>query len=193
MCCLVLALLCSLVIGGDGAPTPSFAALQLLQHLGLDGGGSMPAITQGERRRQGDSPIYYIKLPPVPYYYVNNNIYQPQSFTTPFPFEQIGVDFTSNGRPDQIYHWNQAPTTSNHWSYGPTTTHAPTTTTSTTTTTTTPPPPTTTTQKPAKKPWLTLDKYFPYNGKPSGIYVWKPRPALNVNKYKHRYFTHFNY
>ncbi|KAK7071517.1 hypothetical protein SK128_013299, partial [Halocaridina rubra] len=176
----------------------------ILQRLGLDRGSGLPDVVQGDKARLEDSPIYYIKLPPSPYYYINN-VYQPSTFTTPFPFEKVAVDFTSNGRPDQVYHWNQFPTSASSanklWSYlsstsspnaweSQTTTPAPTTTPTTTTTT---PKPFPVTQKPTKKPWLTLDKYFPYNGKPSGIYIWKPKPTISVNKYKQQYFSHFNY
>ncbi|XP_064118598.1 uncharacterized protein LOC135223764 [Macrobrachium nipponense] len=187
--CLVL-----LVIGCEAASPLNSGTLQFLQHLGLNTGGIIPDITLGEKIRQDDSPIYYIKLPPVPYYYVNNNNLFPQSDdTTPYPFEKIAIDFTSNGRPDQIYHWNKPSTSSDVWSPWKTSSTQVPTTTTTTTTTTTPAPTTTTTPKPVKKPWLTLDKYFPYNGRPSGIYIYKPRPSINPNKFKNRYFTHFNY
>ncbi|XP_042207297.1 uncharacterized protein LOC121856070 [Homarus americanus] len=165
-------------------------ALQVLQRLGLDrGGASLPSVTQGERIRQEDSPIYYIKLPPLPYYYVNNNIqHQAHTSTTSFPFQKVDLDFTNNGRPTQIYHWSQ-PTSATPHPWKPSTT--------TTTTTTTPPPTTTasttTTTRPTKKPWFTLNKYFPYNGRPSNVYIWKPRPPVAVQKYKHPYFKHFNY
>ncbi|XP_068247408.1 uncharacterized protein [Palaemon carinicauda] len=181
----------ALMLVGCEAVTPlNSGTLQFLQHLGFDTGGTVPDITLGEKIRQDDSPIYYIKLPPVPYYHLNNNLYQQPSATTSQPFEKVAIDFTSNGRPDQIYHWNKPSTSSDLWNYWkPSTTQAPT----TTTTTTPAPTTTTTTPKPVKKPWLTLDKYFPYNGRPSGIYIYKPRPSINPNKYKNRYFTHFNY
>nr|XP_045593598.1 coiled-coil domain-containing protein 80-like [Procambarus clarkii] len=172
-------------------------ALQMLQHLGLDRGGSLPTVTQGHKLRQGDSPIYYIKLPPLPYYYVNNNnIQQPAYTTTSFPFQKVDLNFTNNGRPTQIYHWGQSTSNPDFWKPS-----LPSTTTTTTTTTTPPPttttttiaPTTTTTTRPTKKPWLTLNKYFPYNGRPSNVYIWKPRPPVAVHKYKHPYFKHFNY
>ncbi|XP_063858802.1 uncharacterized protein LOC135099968 [Scylla paramamosain] len=51
----------------------SNVALQVLQRLGLHRGGSIPTVTKAEKLREGDSPIYYIKMPPLPYYYVNHN------------------------------------------------------------------------------------------------------------------------
>ena len=47
-----------------------------------------------------------------------------------------------------------------------------------------------------KKQWLTIGKekgMYLYNGKPSHIYIWRPRPRISVSKYKHPMFTHFNY
>lgn len=174
----------------QGAPLGATGALQVLHHLGLDRGSAAPSVTLGQKIRQEDSPIYYIKLPPLPYYYISNNIHR-HSQTTSFPFKKVDVDFNSNGKPTQIYHWNQ-PTT-NIWSSSTTRYPAP-------ASTTTPLPPTTTTTaapsttaKPSKKPWVTFNKYFPYNGRPSNIYVWKPRPPINMNKYKQHYFKHFNY
>ncbi|ROT79011.1 hypothetical protein C7M84_002273, partial [Penaeus vannamei] len=70
--CLALVLLGA---ASSAAPLSSSGALQVLQQLGLDRGtGPAPSIVQGQGKRRGDSPIYYIKLPPLPYYFVNNNI-----------------------------------------------------------------------------------------------------------------------
>ncbi|KAK3864280.1 hypothetical protein Pcinc_030024 [Petrolisthes cinctipes] len=176
-------------------PFQASGALQILQRLGLDRGGQRPSITMAERLQQGDSPVYYIKLPPLPYYYVNNhlnkNAHTPKTpQVTTFPFEKVDVDFTNNGRPTQVYHWTQGITMPALWrpSTPPTTTTTTTTTPSPTTTTTT------TTARPFKKPsWLTLNEYFPYNGRPSGVYVYKTRPPVSANKYKQLYFKHFNY
>ncbi|XP_037780836.1 uncharacterized protein LOC119577184 [Penaeus monodon] len=213
--CLALVLLGAT---SSAAPLSSSGALQVLQQLGLDRGtGPAPSIVQGQGKRRGDSPIYYIKLPPLPYYFVNNNIQetgegeeveqtvpqpqpqppQPQSQAeASSPLQKLPIDFTNNGRPNQVYHWNTSPTSPDFWISTGTTPPAyfwkPTTTPTTTTTTTTTETPTTTTPKPTKKPFVNINKYFPYNGRPSNVYVWKPKLPVSSSKYKH-YFTHFNY
>ncbi|KAK8740174.1 hypothetical protein OTU49_003079 [Cherax quadricarinatus] len=203
-CCVVLVVFAVVlvVVGGQMQPLDGPGALQVLKSMGLDRGGGIPQVTQGERLRQGDSPIYYIKLPPMPYFYVNNNLQQESYPTTSFPFHRLDLDFTNNGRPTQIYHWNQATSIPDLWNLPSSTSSTTTTTTTPATTTTTTPqtttttittPTTTTTIRPIKKPWLTLNKFFPYNGRPSNVYIWKPRPSVAVQKYKHPYFKHFNY
>ncbi|XP_047470091.1 LOW QUALITY PROTEIN: rho GTPase-activating protein gacK-like [Penaeus chinensis] len=215
--CLALVVLAAT---SSAAPLSSSGALQVLQQLGLDRGtGPAPSIVQGQGKRRGDSPIYYIKLPPLPYYFVNNNIQeteeevveqavpqppqpqppQPQSQAeASSPLQKLPIDFTNNGRPNQVYHWNTSPTSPISGS-PPARLHQPTSgslrplhTTTTTTTTTTTEAPTTTTPKPTKKPFVNINKYFPYNGRPSNVYVWKPKLPVSSSKYKH-YFTHFNY
>ena len=66
---------------------------QVLQRLGLDRGGSIPTITKADKQREGDSPIYYIKMPPLPYYYVNSNaLQQHHSYSAPIhPFKKVSV------------------------------------------------------------------------------------------------------
>ncbi|XP_018025030.1 uncharacterized protein LOC108680661 [Hyalella azteca] len=50
--------------------------------------------------RPGESPIYYIKLPPTPRFY---------SYSPPYKNrigKQIPMNFTINGKPKKVYHWN---------------------------------------------------------------------------------------
>lgn len=80
--------------------------------------------TAGNRKRPGsfkNSPIYYIKLPPVPYMfipelgYVSNpptynslpNPQYPMQATPPAPtvFYNLPLDFISNGKPSNIFSW----------------------------------------------------------------------------------------
>lgn len=63
----------------------------MLRRLGLDRGGSIPAVTKAEKLREGDSPIYYIKMPPLPYYYVSSNDLQNHhAYSAPaVPFKKV--------------------------------------------------------------------------------------------------------
>ncbi|CAL4113998.1 unnamed protein product, partial [Meganyctiphanes norvegica] len=247
-------------VAGDPRAMQEYEAMQLLQSLGLDNGvDNVPEVRVGEKKHPSDSPIFYIKLPPVPYFYAQNNLHQRQSpTTTPYPFQKVSVDFTNNGRPDQIYHWTQSGTY-NTWTK-PTTITTTTTPITTTTTTTTPAPPPILKQPiktpyfpnkssslvadhpwfpnvpapppvpsiltpshpwlpsqpvakpvafppgsskpwfPAKPsytvPWYLSNNLFSANGKPSSIYIYKPKQHTNPAKYKskktkHSMFRHF--
>ncbi|CAL4091042.1 unnamed protein product [Meganyctiphanes norvegica] len=247
---------------GEARAMQEYEAMQLLQRLGLDNGGPhVPEVRVGEKKHPQDSPIFYIKLPPLPYFYAQNNLHQFQGpTTTPYPFQKVSVDFTNNGRPDQIYHWTQSDSY-NSWTKPSTTTTTTTPRTTTTTTTTPAPPPIL--KEPIKKPyfpsrpssvvadhpwfpnvpspppvpsiltpshpwlpsqpvanpasvppgsskpwfpskpsytvpWYLSNNLFSANGKPSSIYIYKPKQPINPAKYKskkpkHAMFTHFNY
>ena len=132
--------------------------------------------------------MFFIRLPPSPYYYLND-IRGPDERNTPKPnFAQVPLDFTINGRPDKLYHYNLGvtpPMVDDDDDDATTTTMTPTTTTSTTTTTTT------TTPKPKSKlktaerlrqkyaeyykgtrSGSAMKKYkYSSNGRPSSFYV----------------------
>ncbi|XP_063904736.1 uncharacterized protein LOC135123789 [Zophobas morio] len=59
------------------------------------------AVESRHHTRSDDSHMYVIKLPPNPHYYAH---YAPNSFA--IPRKNIPVDFTSNGKPAKVYHWN---------------------------------------------------------------------------------------
>ncbi|CAL4062892.1 unnamed protein product, partial [Meganyctiphanes norvegica] len=48
----------------------------------------------------GESPIYYIKLPPSNYYY------SPKK-TSNKPMKKVPISFYNNGKPHHVYHWTQ--------------------------------------------------------------------------------------
>ncbi|EFX89964.1 hypothetical protein DAPPUDRAFT_309638 [Daphnia pulex] len=142
----------------------------LWKRLGLNRGigNERPQITSSKKK--GESTVYFIKLPPQPHYYSAFNLLPTSNDqkNTPEPFETVSVDFTANGKPENVYHWN-LPLGLTH----PTTT--------TTTTTTTPHPPTST-HSPLnyKKPYR--HNYY-NNGKPHKLYFVKPSyraPATTV-------------
>lgn len=63
-----------------------------------------------------NSPIYYIRLPPTPYMFVPGLGYisQPPSVGPPVPppvnqFINVPIEFVSNGKPTNVYQWNNAP------------------------------------------------------------------------------------
>ena len=128
--------------------------------------------------------MFFIRLPPSPYYYLNE-IRESGKRNTPKPnFARVPVDFNINGKPDRLYHYNLglAPPDVDDDDVPA----IPATTTTTTTTTTTP---TTTTPKPKLKTAERLrQKYAEYykgsragsamkkykyssNGRPSSLYV----------------------
>ena len=74
-------------------------------------------------------------------------------------YGQVGVDFTANGKPESVYHWNLPLGFTVPTSTEPATSPSPTTTTSSTT------------PRPTKKPFK---KNFYNNGKPSKVYFVKP-------------------
>ncbi|KAF2346791.1 Protein of unknown function DUF4786 [Trinorchestia longiramus] len=191
---LLLTICLQLATATAGTASLSLPALQLLESLGLPA-YSLQSVTQGEQLRQQDSPIYYIKMPPTslnsPTLPHSNAIdFHHQDFgyhhdlhqaSTEFPFEQVPVDFTNNGRPEQILHWSRP--SDNSWNYEPhlpstpstpstSTTSTPSTTPSSTTTPSTTPSSTTTpsttttstsTPKPPKLP--SLAPWPPMQGK----------------------------
>ena len=65
----------------------SIYLFQVLERLGFAKDTSGAQVTVGKGIRKGDSPIYYIKLPPLPYYYVQQN----SIHTTPHPFQQVKI------------------------------------------------------------------------------------------------------
>ncbi|XP_045135980.1 uncharacterized protein LOC123518964 [Portunus trituberculatus] len=184
----VVVVLAAAVAAAAAIPNPlldSNTALQVLQRLGLHRGDSIPTVTKAEKLREGDSPVYYIKMPPLPYYYVNHNTLTQHHAHQPapgLPFKKVDINFMNNGKPTQVYHWPQHSTTPAFWMPP-------------TTTTTTPRPTTTTTTTPryTKRPWVALNKYFPYNGRPSSVYVYKPQRKINMDRYRQHFFKHFNY
>lgn len=161
-------------------------ALEVIRRLGASRAGVLK-VKQG-RRKAGESPIYYIKLPPSSYFFTHN-IISPAAL----PDHKVNVDFISNGRPSKVYHWSPAvvvPRAEEKLSP----TSSPTTLRSSTTTTPYPQPwtttprsqtPTTTPQpqprspakplqdSPSMRTFLPLRKGFVFNGRPSGVYIWK--------------------
>ena len=88
------------------------------------------------------------------------------------------MDFTANGKPEKLYHWNlplglTAPTTSST---------TPTPTAPTTTTTSATPTRESTAPVKTKKPFK---KNFYYNGKPSKVYLVKPARQPYKNKVRY--------
>jgi hypothetical protein len=86
--------------------------------------------TAGNRKRPGNfknSPIYYIRLPPVPYSFVPGLGYisNPPSYTPMLPpqppssiFYNLPLDFISNGKPTNIYQWGAPPQPSSSMGWG---------------------------------------------------------------------------
>ncbi|CAL4179805.1 unnamed protein product, partial [Meganyctiphanes norvegica] len=76
---------------GEARAMQEYDAMQLLQRLGLDKGvDHIPGVRVGEKKHPSDSPIFYIKFPPLPYFYAQNNLHQFQGpTTTPYPFQKV--------------------------------------------------------------------------------------------------------
>ncbi|XP_075230864.1 uncharacterized protein LOC142329866 [Lycorma delicatula] len=73
--------------------------------------------SQSRKAQPGDSHMFVIKLPPNPYYYAHSKPVSPQfndvqnlksqpQLPSGASFNKIGLDFSSNGKPSRIYHWN---------------------------------------------------------------------------------------
>lgn len=113
------------------------------------------------KQQEFNSPIYYIRIPPQPYMFVQGLGYVSQPVAPPVSqFLNLPVSFVSNGKPNSIYQWSgafqgfdnptQAPTYSEYVKPKP--------------------------QKPMKKPLKdsTIHKLpgsFGFNGKPEDIFV----------------------
>lgn len=89
--------------------------LGLNRAIGDEGG--QPQITSSKKK--GESTVYLIKLPPQPHYYIPLNYLSAagdkdsdepsgakKAISTPDPFETVSLDFTANGKPESVYHWN---------------------------------------------------------------------------------------
>ncbi|XP_065558457.1 uncharacterized protein LOC136026103 [Artemia franciscana] len=78
---------------------------QILQRMsvGRHIGDQRPQISQ--TKKEGESAIYYIRLPPQPYFYNDFNEFD-SSYTKKRTLNKIGLSFSSNGKPKQVYHWN---------------------------------------------------------------------------------------
>ncbi|XP_032780755.1 uncharacterized protein LOC116919020 [Daphnia magna] len=139
---------------------PRLSNALLWKRLGLNRaiGSERPQITSSKKK--GESTVYFIKLPPQPHYYSAFNLLPSSGYqkNTPEPFETVSVDFTANGKPENVYHWNL-----------PLGLTLPTTTTTTTTT----PPPVSSSHSPLnqKKPYR---RNYYNNGKPHKLYFVKP-------------------
>ncbi|XP_037780835.1 uncharacterized protein LOC119577183 [Penaeus monodon] len=80
-------------------PRPSSGALEVIKRLGESRAGDIK-VTQG-RSKAGDSPIFFIKLPPSPYYFRPNSVPSPAH-----NLEKLPVSFVNNGKPHRVQHWN---------------------------------------------------------------------------------------
>ncbi|XP_068247407.1 uncharacterized protein [Palaemon carinicauda] len=99
-----LATLCVLTVLGEAVSAPYYGGrpsgfLQVIRRLGVNRSGAL-TVSQG-RSQSGESPIYFIRLPPTPYFYLENAV-----SALGDPDHKVPVDFTNNGRPKQVYHWN---------------------------------------------------------------------------------------
>ncbi|XP_017782685.1 PREDICTED: uncharacterized protein LOC108567014 [Nicrophorus vespilloides] len=105
-------------------------------------------------RRPYNSPIYYIRLPPQPYMFVQGLGYVSQAASNPAqPFLNLEVPFVNNGKPSNIYQWS------------PNVQGLP---------TVAPPPPPTKKPIPSKPTDSTIHRLpgqFTFNGKPEDIFV----------------------
>ncbi|XP_064119127.1 uncharacterized protein LOC135224193 [Macrobrachium nipponense] len=100
-----LATVCILAIIGEAGSASFYGSkpsgfLQVIRRLGVNRSGAALQVSQG-RSQSGESPIYFIKLPPTPYFYLQNAV-----SALGDPDHKVPVDFTNNGRPNQVYHWN---------------------------------------------------------------------------------------
>ncbi|XP_042207323.1 mucin-2-like [Homarus americanus] len=99
---LFLSVLVAVIGAPSGDNTRSLSGgLEVIKRLGESRTGEVK-VTQG-RPRQGESPIYYIRLPPSAYYFSHNTIPSP---TVHLPHHKVSVDFINNGKPHKVYHWN---------------------------------------------------------------------------------------
>ncbi|XP_063587759.1 uncharacterized protein LOC134765011 [Penaeus indicus] len=96
----------SVVVAGSLAQPEAFfshqsssGALEVIKRLGESRAGEVK-VTQG-RSKAGDSPIFFIKLPPSPYYFRPNTVPSPSH-----SLEKLPVSFVNNGKPHRVQHWN---------------------------------------------------------------------------------------
>lgn len=99
------------VPGRKGTKRGRFSNKDLLHHLGMVKLRS-PTVNHHRKRlasqsrknhghkNLGDSKMYVVKLPPNPYYYAHHDL-PPRPEVNSLP-----VDFSNNGKPTRVYHWN---------------------------------------------------------------------------------------
>nr|XP_045593168.1 uncharacterized protein LOC123754878 [Procambarus clarkii] len=85
---------------------------QVVRHLGQSRAGQVKVV-QGQRLT-GESPIYFIRLPPSSYYFSHNTF----TSAATHPLHKVYVEFVNNGKPQKVYHWN-LPLTSHNQSPPP--------------------------------------------------------------------------
>ncbi|XP_069188718.1 WAS/WASL-interacting protein family member 3-like [Procambarus clarkii] len=90
----------------------SSGALEVVRHLGQSRAGQVKVV-QGQRLT-GESPIYFIRLPPSSYYFSHNTF----TSAATHPLHKVYVEFVNNGKPQKVYHWN-LPLTSHNQSPPP--------------------------------------------------------------------------
>jgi len=113
--------------------------LGLNRAIDVDDVAARPQMTTSKRK--GESTVYFIKLPPGSNYYATLNHLAPSE-----DFKKVSMDFTANGKPASVYHWNLPVAT----------------TTTTRTTSTTPAP---------RRRKTYLRTHLHNNGKPSKIFL----------------------
>ncbi|XP_037027492.1 uncharacterized protein LOC119068135 [Bradysia coprophila] len=153
-------------------------------------------MARANRRRPNgneNSPIYYIRLPPTPYMFVPGMGYisqpptiqplspqysMPQQQVPVNPFLNVPVNFLSNGKPTNVYQWNNNPAFGPQYpSYLPTRPH----------------------HRPGyrPKPYLHDSKIthlkgpYVFNGRPEDIYVL-PNDPYQQSPYRPHYSSNFN-
>lgn len=167
----VLALCCAL------SQAANFENMRLFERLGFGRRVDEDAPRIQSLNTPGNSPMFMIKLPPSAYYYLNH-VRGSGKVTSAPNFPRVPLDFTINGKPDKLYHYNLGVTAPMVDGTTPATTTAA-------TTATTPRP----SHKQAaadrlrqkyanyykrKTPSAQMKKYkYAYNGKPSSFYVMR--------------------
>lgn len=58
---------------------------------------------ESRHHNEDDSKMYFVKLPPNPYYYAHT---KPDKNALANMSKKLAVGFKSNGKPGRIYHWN---------------------------------------------------------------------------------------
>ncbi|KAL7637488.1 UNVERIFIED_CONTAM: hypothetical protein RMT77_012216 [Armadillidium vulgare] len=188
---------------GSGSSMFSHAnPLQILSALGIQEKDFLRSKVVGvdTMRPLTESPIYYIKLPPLPPMFSGTKPHQ--SAANEKFLHKLDLEFTNNGRPEQIYHWNYKPNIAINVPDASQTRRPPS---SSVTKTPVRMPPeiplipkvskkeTTLVDKSFVRPLISLDAEFVYNGRPNNIYIWKAKQRKRQVKPKHPYFKHFNY
>ncbi|XP_076039505.1 uncharacterized protein LOC143024579 [Oratosquilla oratoria] len=95
---------------------------EILQRLGLQREGIDTLEVSVGPYNKGESPIYFIKLPPSPYFFKHNQ--RPEPYTDapektsrlPKP-TKLDVNFVNNGKPSQLHHWNLPLTSASHLAF----------------------------------------------------------------------------